>query len=158
MSWPTVKFDSVTRLRILAAARPHLGYAETLIARPFERVWSIVGDMENGTPQFETGIEHVRILERSGTRLRLQAAGRFGPAMTLHAELEPGWCLMWSGRLEIGIAASSTQDGTQTRLAHFEGVRGSGRLLAPLFWWKIRRELREMSRLSLVGDSGLGAE
>jgi hypothetical protein len=153
MSWPTVELDNVTRLKILAAARPHLRFAETLVAAPFDRVWSIVGDMEQGTPRFETGIENVRIVEQDGSRLRLEAAGRVGPAMTLHAELRPGWCLMWSGPLEIGMAATATEDGAATRLAHFEGVRGAGVLLAPLFWWKIRRELREMSRLALSGDA-----
>ena len=73
--------------------------------------------------------------------------------MTINAELRPGWCLMWCGRLEIGIAAAPTGDGNATRLAHFEGVRGTGPLLGPIFRWKIRRELAELSRLALaVGD------
>lgn len=148
MSWPSVELDPVTRLRILATARPHLRYAEQRIAAPFDRVWSIAGNLEEGVPRYETGILRMRILERDGERLRCEASGRFGPPMILDTELRPGFALMWSGRLEIGLAATPTRDGSETLLAHFEGVRGTGPLLAPFFGWKIRRELLTLSRLA----------
>ena len=87
MSWPDVALDPVTRLRVLAAARPHLAYAETRIALPYDRVWSIAGDLEHGAPRYETGVERVRILERDGDRLRVEVHGRFGKPM-LGAQLD----------------------------------------------------------------------
>ena len=68
--------------------------------------------------------------------------------MRCEAEQHPGWCLMWSGRLEIGMAARPIEDGRATQLVHFEGIRGTGRVLRPVFGWKIRRELGVISRLA----------
>ena len=71
MIWPDVVLSNVDRLRVLAAARPHLAVYECVIDAPFERVWAIAGDLE-GAPSFELGLGHVRILERRPDPQRIQ--------------------------------------------------------------------------------------
>jgi len=144
MSWPDVMLDEVARLEVLARARPYLCLEEVRVDLPLDRVWSAVADMETGVPLYASGIERVEILERDGEALRLRAFGRFGPGLRLEAELRRGWCLMWSGRLEIGIAAAECVRTGETRLAHFEGVRGTGPWLRPIVRQKVRRELAQM--------------
>ena len=144
--WPEAGLDPVARLRILAAALPHVAWTETVVAAPFHDVWSLLGDLEGGAPQYETGLQTVLEFEREGERRKVRARGRFGAAMELDVELRPGWCLMSSGSFVIGMAAVSAKDGG-TRIAHFEGIAGLGRLLRPLLRWKVRRELKVVAKL-----------
>jgi hypothetical protein len=145
--WPRVEIDPVTRLRALAAALPHTMLRERIIEAPFEDVWGVAGDMERGVPQMENGIERVEILEREGDRLKVRTHGGFGVTMDLDAELRPGWCVMRSPRFDIGMAAVPVDGGRRTLFAHYEGVRGVGRLLRPLFWSKIGGDFRRLGRL-----------
>ena len=150
MNWPGLELTTVERLRILAGARPYLAYTEILIDASVDAVWSVAGDLEGGAPQFETALKRVEIVECLGDELQVEARGRFGPARTLRALLQPGYCLMTAGRMEIGLAAARHESDGRTCFAHFEGVRGSGRLLKPLFQMKIEREVRTLSRLSIA--------
>ncbi len=153
MTWPDVVMSNVDRLRVLAAARPHLAVYERVIDAPFERVWAIAGDLE-GAPSFEVGLGRVRILERRPDSqrldecLELEAAARFGPAGPTSAVLRPGFCLMWSWRMEIGLAAAPAKDPGQTLFLHFEGIRGTGPLLRPLFRLKVKHEVGVIARLA----------
>jgi hypothetical protein len=145
--WPRVEIDPVTRLRALCAALPHTQLRECVIDAPFEVVWGVAGDMERGVPQMENGIQKVDILEREGDRLKVRTHGSFGVAMDLDAELRPGWCVMQSQHFDIGMAAIPVDGGSRTLFAHYEGLRGVGRLLRPLFWSKIGGDFRRLARL-----------
>lgn len=155
--WPRIDLDPIARLRALSAALPHTLLRECMIDAPFEAVWSVVGDLAHGVPRYELGIRSVELLDRvvreDGEHLRLRTHQSLGTASELEAVLRPGWCVMRSARLDIGLAAMPLDDGRRTRLAHYEGVRGLGRLLRPLFWTKIGGDFRRIARIARAGDS-----
>jgi hypothetical protein len=156
--WPRIELDPIARLRALSAALPHTLLRECVIDAPFETVWSVVGDLEQGVPRYELGVRSVELLDRvareDGEHLRLRTHQRLGTANELDAVLRPGWCVMRSARLDIGLAAMPADgDGRRTRFAHYEGARGLGHLLRPLFWLKIGGDFRRIARLVRAGDS-----
>ena len=89
--WPSAKLDAVARLRALAAARPHVAYLERTLDAPFEVVWSVFGDLENGVPQFDRYVRRIRITGRDGERLALESNGPLGIPMRFEAIHRPGW-------------------------------------------------------------------
>lgn len=144
-TWPEVELDPVARLRVLAAALPHVCLVESVLDAPFEAVWAVAGDLE-GAPSFETLVGEVRILERNGPEL--QIASRVGPArFRLGARLEEGFCLMHGNGLDVGMAARP-EGGGRTRFAHYEGIRSLGRLAHPWLRWTLPRELRTIEKLA----------
>lgn len=155
--WPRIELDPIARLRALSAALPHTLLRECVIEAPFEAVWSIVGDMEHGVPRYELGIRSIELLDRvereDGEHLRLRTHQSLGKTDELEVVLRPGWCVMRSTRLDIGLAAAPLDDGQRTRFAHYEGARGLGRLLRPLFWAKIGGDFRRIARLAQGIDS-----
>jgi len=144
--WPSAQIDEVARLRVIAAARPHLAYRERTIDAPLEVVWSIFGDLEHGVPRFDHYVRWIRIIERDGERLKLESNGPFGGTMRFDAIYRTGWCVMRSWEGEVGMAASA-RGPRQTRVAHFEGSR----FLGALGRWKFGRsmvsELTTLARL-----------
>jgi hypothetical protein len=144
--WPRVELDAVSRLRALSRALPHTILRERVIDAPFEDVWAIAGDMERGTPLMEFGIRAVDILERDDDRLRLRTHSNLGATLDLDAILRPGWCVMRSPSFDIGMAAIPVEEGRRTLFAHYEGMRGVGRLLRPLLWGKIGGDFRRLTR------------
>ena len=142
--WPSAKLDDVARLRALAAARPHLAYRERTLDAPFEVVWSVFGDLENGVPQFDRYVRRIRITGRDGERLALESNGPLGIPMRFEAIHRPGWCVMQSWQGEVGMAAAPLAGG-RTRIAHFEGSRFLGALGR---WWFGRSLERELDTLA----------
>ncbi len=143
--WPIARIDAVARLRAIAAARPYLAYRERSIAAPFDRVWSVLGDLERGVPQFDHYVRWVRITERDGERLTLESnAPVLGRVLRFEAIHRPGWCVMRSREAEVGMAAAPLGDG-RTRVAHFEGSRFLGRLGR---WWLMRTMQQELDTLA----------
>lgn len=133
--WADASIDAVARLRAIAAARPHLAYRERTIEAPFERVWSIVGDLECGVPRFDRYVRWIRITARSGEQITLESNSPL-PGLSLRYEgiHRSGWCVMRSPLAEVGMAAAPRGDG-RTQIAHFEGSRWLGALGR---WWFTR--------------------
>ncbi len=145
--WPRVELNAVSRLRALSMALPHTVLRERVIDAPFDDVWAIAGDMEGGVPLMERGIRSVDILAHDEDRLRLRSHSAMGVELELDLILRPGWCVMQSQSFDIGMAAIPTDDG-RTLFAHYEGMRGPGRLLRPLIWSKIGGDIRRLAKLA----------
>ena len=145
-AWPQAEIDSVTRMRALAEALPHVALIERVIEAPFDAVWGVAGDLVNGVPRFEHDVGEVEILRSEGDQLTLAAAGPLGLRMHFDAVLRPGWCVMRSWAADIGMAAVPEGDG-RTRFAHYEGSRWLGRAGRPLFSRLIGRDLDRLAQL-----------
>jgi hypothetical protein len=146
MSWPQTDVDSVARMRAMAAGTRGAVLLETVFDAPLDAVWGIAGDLENGTPQMEAGIERVEIVERQGDRLEVVTHGRFGFSVRLDAVLRPGWCVMNSTWGSIGMAATAV-DETHTRFAHYEAVPWLGPLAPFVLRPKIRGDFKRLHAL-----------
>jgi hypothetical protein len=146
MTWPTVEVDPVVRLRALAAALPHVALEERVFDAPFERVWSIVGDLEHGVPRFEGHVRRISITRREDDRLELLSHGPLGSQLRFRAVLRSGWCVMHACLADIGMAAAATDDG-RTRFAHFEGSRWLGRAGRPFFRRNVLGDFERLEQL-----------
>lgn len=155
-SWPSARIGNVARLRAIAAARPHLALCERTLDAPFERVWSIFGDLERGVPQFDHFVEWIRITRRDGERIALESNGPLGTVTRFEAIYRPGWCVMRSRLGEVGMAADALPDG-RTRIAHVEGSRWLGALGRWYFAWRMERELDVLARLCAQAFAERGA-
>ncbi len=144
--WPSASLDEVARLRAIAASLPFLAYRERTIEAPFDVVWSIFGDLENGVPRFDHYVRWIRIESRAGERLALTSSGPLGRSMRFDAIHRPGWCVMRSREGVVGMAASP-QGEARTRIAHFEGSRWLGALGR---WWFGRTMERELDTLAAL--------
>jgi hypothetical protein len=145
-AWPSAELDPVAKMRALAVALPRSAVDEIVLDVPFERFWAFIADLENNTPRFEGTVTGVRILERSGERLRLRAGMPGGFSTNFDVVLRPGWCLMQSRLGQVGMAARP-EGPNQTRFIHLEGARFLGRLFRPYFVWNIRQDFRRLRQL-----------
>lgn len=84
------ELDPIRRLRILAAMHPGCALAEALLDAPFDAVWAIAGDLEQGVPRYEPTVKDVHIVQRRGERIVLTAGDVRGRRQTFHAILRPG--------------------------------------------------------------------
>ena len=146
-SWPEAELDSVQRLRVMAAGLPGVGYLESVIDAPIERVWGLAGDLVNGTPQIELGVRSAQVIEQHGDHLTVRARLALGVPMTFNVELRFGWCVMQSRTSLVGMAAVEEEAGRSTRFAHFEGTRFWGRAFRPLFQWNIAGDIDRIRRI-----------
>ncbi|POX56187.1 hypothetical protein C3489_06880 [Streptomyces sp. Ru71] len=145
--WPATDVDPVRRLHALAAGVRGAHVTEAYVDAPFERVWSLLGDLEGGFGQVVTDMERLRVVHRRGERVEALARSRFGPRARLRGVQRPGWCWLQSRFLLIGVAARP--DGTGTRVAFTGGVRVPTR--AALIPVGVRREgTRNVSRLTAL--------
>lgn len=147
--WPRARLGNVARLRAIAATRPHLAYHERVVEAPFDRVWSIFGDLERGVPRFDRYVRWIRIETRDGERLTLRSgASSFGPVLRFEAIHRPGWCVMRARTFggEVGMAADALADG-RTQIAHFEGARWLGPFGRWLFGRTLPAELETVAAL-----------
>lgn len=134
--WPTTDLDPVRRLHALAAGVRGAHVTEAYVDAPFERVWSLLGDLEGGFGQVVTDMERLRVIRRQGERVEALARSRYGMRARLRGVQRPGWCWLQSRFLLIGVAA--TPEGPGTRVAFTGGVRLPSR--AALIPVGVRRE------------------
>jgi len=144
-AWPVADLDPVAKMRALAAGVPHAAIDETLFDVPFERFWSFIEDLENNTALYEGTVSRLRILDRHGESIRLEARGPLGFWIPFDVVLRSGWCVMHSKSGQTGMAAHP-ENATQTRFIHFEASSTFGRLLRPIFAWNIRGDFRRLRR------------
>ncbi|MFI0805941.1 hypothetical protein [Streptomyces echinatus] len=134
--WPTTDLDPVRRLHVLAAGIRGAHVTEAHVDAPFERVWSLLGDLEGGFGQVVTDMERLRVVRRQGERVEALTRSRYGMRARLRGVQRPGWCWLQSRFLLIGVAAAP--EGPGTRVAFTGGVRLPSRAaLVPL---GVRRE------------------
>jgi hypothetical protein len=113
--------DPITRLRALAAGLPGSVVAERVVASPFERVWGVLSDLERSVPLYETRVDRLQIVARTGDRLDLVVDLAGGRRLDVEARLTEGWCLMQSDEVVVAMAARP-HDG-RTLVAHLEHLR-----------------------------------
>ncbi|WP_327287772.1 hypothetical protein [Streptomyces sp. NBC_01198] len=107
--------DTVARLRVLAAGLRAPLYAETRIDLPFDQVWAVIADLEGELPHLIPFVREFKVPPGDSERKPAQAVDVFGLRGPYDVRLSPGWCLMQSRLVTMGMAA--TPDGTGTRLA-----------------------------------------
>jgi hypothetical protein len=145
-AWPTATLDPVARMRVLAAGLPNAAIDETVFDVSFERFWPFIADLEGNTPRYEGAVNELRILDRRGERIRLEARTPIGLWVSFDCVLRSGWCIMRSDSGQIGMAAHP-ESPTQTRFIHFESTSLFGRLARPFFAWNIRGDFRRLRAL-----------
>ncbi|MFI9250489.1 hypothetical protein [Streptomyces sp. NPDC053069] len=105
--------DPVLRLRVLAAGL-HAGlYAEEHLALPYDRVWTVVADLEAELPHLVPFLREFRVPPGDADRKRALAVGRSGLTESFEVRLSPGWCLMQSRLIVGGMAAVPEAGGTR---------------------------------------------
>ncbi|MFC9673348.1 hypothetical protein [Streptomyces sp. NPDC056949] len=107
--------DTVARLRVLAAGLRAPLYAEARIALPFDQVWAVIADLEGELPHLISFVREFDVPPGDSERKAAQAVDVLGLRGPFDVRLSPGWCLMQSRLVTMGMAA--TPDGTGTRLA-----------------------------------------
>lgn len=107
--------DQVARLRVLAAGLRAPLYAEARIALPFGQVWAVIADLEGELPHLISFVREFRVPSGDSERKAAQAEDVLGLRGPFEVRLSPGWCLMQSRLVTMGIAAEP--DGAGTRLA-----------------------------------------
>ncbi|WP_328926720.1 hypothetical protein OG429_20385 [Streptomyces sp. NBC_00190] len=147
-SWPVAELDAVRRLRVIARTTPGAGFAEHLLAAPFDRVWDLASDLEDQLPRLITDISSFTVTSAAGERLEARARSPLGMRARFDVVLRPGWCLMQSRFVVGGMAAVPEGDGT--RFAFFGGLRLPGigpadRVLRPLMAPLAARALGRLS-------------
>lgn len=130
-AWPTGDIDALQRLRVLTVAVRAPMYVEEVLEAPFDRVWSVAGDLEAELPQLVSTMRSFTVLDRTGAEeFRARAVSTLGHHADFDVVLQPGWCLMQSRYVIGGMAA--VPDGGHTRFAVLGASRlVRGRLLAP---------------------------
>ena len=145
--WPQSDLDPVRRMRILVAALPHAAFRERVLDAPFEAVWRVASDLEQGTPQWEKNVAALAVLQQEDDRLEVEIRSPFGIRLRARAVLRPGWCVMQGRLFAVGMAASP--EGARTRFAPFEALRLPGsRILRPLLRHRIHHEFETLERLA----------
>ena len=142
-AWPTTTLDPVAKMRALAAGLTNAAIDETVFDVPFDRLWPFIEDLENNTPRFEGTVNRLRILDRHGEQIRLEARTPIGLWVEFDCVLRSGWCIMRSSSGQVGMAAHP-ESPTQTRFIHFESSSLFGRLARPFFAWNIRQDFRRL--------------
>ena len=129
--WPLAEFDTVRRLRVIAAATPGAAVHERVLPAGLEAVWAVAADLEGELPRWLLpDVRTVRISDRDGERLVARMVGYSGLRARFDVVLRPGWCLMQSRYLLGGMAVAPEANGT--RFAFLGGLRGPLGLLDPV--------------------------
>ncbi|WP_441251262.1 hypothetical protein [Kitasatospora sp. McL0602] len=113
--------DPVGRLRVLAAGLRDPLYGERLIGLPFEQVWAVVADLEGELPHLISFVREFRVAPGDSERKEARAVDVLGLRGPFEVRLRPGWCLMQSRLVTMGMAA--VPEGGGTRLAVCGAVR-----------------------------------
>jgi hypothetical protein len=107
--------DPVARLRVLAAGLRAPLHAEERIPLPFDQVWAVVADLEGELPHLISFVREFTVPPGDSERKSARAVDALGLRGPFEVRLSPGWCLMQSRLVTMGMAA--VPDGTATRLA-----------------------------------------
>ncbi|MFD8008425.1 hypothetical protein [Streptomyces mirabilis] len=107
--------DTVARLRVLAVGLRAPLYAEARIALPFDQVWAVIADLEGELPHLISFVREFKVPPGDSERKAARAVDVLGLRGPFDVRLSPGWCLMQSRLVTMGMAA--TPDGAGTRLA-----------------------------------------
>ena len=150
MNWPLANLDPIQRLHIMAKSLPGCAVEERVFDATFDELWALVSDFENGVPEFEGGIDSIKIRSKEGERYELdvRSALPLPLSIVMDAVVRPGWCFMQARpRLYlVGMAARQEQDGV--RLAHLEGSPNPiGSAFRPLIRRMLRKDLDEIDRV-----------
>lgn len=138
-TWPVAELDSIQRLRVMAAAVPGAAVTERLVDAPLERVWAVLADFPDGFTRVQPDMRAVRVIQRAGDEVIVQAVSRHGMRARLHGTERSGWCWLQSRFLIIAMAAVQDPD-ARTRVALTGGIRLPGRAaIVPI---GVRREAR----------------
>jgi hypothetical protein len=105
--------DPVARLRVMAAGLRAPLYAERRIGLPFEHVWAVVADLEGELPHLISFVREFRVPAGDSARKPARAVDVIGFRGTFDVRLAPGWCLMQSRLVTMGMAAAPDGDGTR---------------------------------------------
>src|SRR5262249_11252254 len=137
----------VRRLRILVAGLPQAAFRERVLDAPFDAVWRVASDLEQGTPLWEKNAAAITVLAGDGGHLDVEIRSPFGIRLPARAVMRPGWCVMQGSIFVVGMAA--VPEGPRTRFAHFEALRlpGTG-WLRPLLRHRIHHEFETLERLA----------
>lgn len=76
--WPVTDLDPVRRLHALAGGIRGAHVTEAYIDAPFERVWSLLGDLEGAFGQVVPDMERLRVVRRQGKHVEALARSRYG--------------------------------------------------------------------------------
>lgn len=146
MTWPVADLDPIRKLRVLAAGIPAAVMVERVIAAPWEAVWARAEDLEDTVPRIQSHVRTLKITARDGDWLEVDVRGHLGARARMDAVLTPGWCVMQSRFLRIGMAAAPEEGGT--RFGRLVAVRlpGSG-VFAPLTARNLTAEIQRLERL-----------
>ncbi|MFI6687032.1 hypothetical protein [Streptomyces sp. NPDC050485] len=112
----TPPFDgagTLARLRVLAAGLRAPLHAERRIDLPFERVWAVVADLEGELPHLISFVREFRVPAGDSERKTARAVDVMGLRGDFAVRLGPGWCLMQSRLVTMGMAAEPDGDGTR---------------------------------------------
>ncbi|WP_329123262.1 hypothetical protein [Streptomyces sp. NBC_01465] len=104
--------DAVGRLRVVAAGLRAPLFAEARIGLPFERVWGVVADLEGELPHLISFVREFRVAAGDSERKAAVAVDVVGLRGDFDVRLAPGWCLMQSRLVTMGMAAVADGDGT----------------------------------------------
>ncbi|MGW9028442.1 hypothetical protein ACWGQ5_30710 [Streptomyces sp. NPDC055722] len=145
VNWPTAALDPVGRLHTLAAGVRGAHVVERVVAAPFDEVWPLLADLEGELAQIVPDTRRLRVTRTDGDRIEGVATSQHGLRACFDGVLRPGWCLLQSRFVLVGIAARPTAGGTL--VAFTGGLRIPGR--PALFPLGVRREgRRTLERLS----------
>jgi hypothetical protein len=122
--WPVAELDSVRRLHVLAESTPGVVYAEHLLPLPFEQTWPVIADLEHTLPLLLADVRSFTVTKSDGTPTEALARSPLGMRARFDISMRTGYCVMRSRFLVGGLAA--IQEGEQTRLAFFGGLRLPG--------------------------------
>ncbi|MFI6845694.1 SRPBCC family protein [Kitasatospora sp. NBC_00085] len=153
--WPVAAFDPVRRLHVIAAVTPGADVRETVIDAPFDQVWAVAADLEDGLPRWLPDLRSVRLTAGpAGGRTEALVVGHSRLRARFDVELTPGWCLMRSRFLLGGMAARPEPDGTRFAFLGAFRLPAAGlvtRALRPATDPLARRSLRRFERLVREG-------
>ncbi|WP_457030139.1 hypothetical protein [Kitasatospora sp. P5_F3] len=105
--------DRIARLQVLAAGLRAPLYAERRLDLPFDRVWAVVADLEGELPRLISFVREFRVPAGDSELKQAEAVDVLGLRGPFEVRLRPGWCLMQSRLVTMGMAAEPDGDGTR---------------------------------------------
>ncbi|MFF1480031.1 hypothetical protein ACFVYD_21165 [Streptomyces sp. NPDC058301] len=103
----------LARLHVLAAGMRAPLHAERRLGLPFDQVWAVVADLEGELPHLLPFVREFRVPAGDSERKSARAVDALGLRGDFAVRLAPGWCLMQSRLVTMGMAAEPDGDGTR---------------------------------------------